>query len=768
MSDISFSSKTPPEYRPSRSFTPRLSQRQVLSYYGGLMGIAAVPGSGKTETVSMLIDRILGLGVLEAEQEIIVVTLVNSACNNLSRRANEATAARTLMPGVGYRVRTLHALAADIVSENPAAIGLSDGFRIADAEQCDQILRQVTIAWLRGNQHRCEWLLDQELPQQRRAFVRRERLPDLIEDLAGDFIRFAKGERLPPRYLQELVENSNATGQDIKSHDGGEVSLVEIGASLYADYQRSLSYRATVDFDDLIWNAIELLERDEGLLARLRQRWPYILEDEAQDSSAVQEHILSLLAGKSGNWVRVGDPNQAIFETFTTASPKFLRDFLSSSAVVARELPNSGRSSPKIIALANCLIDWVTNSHPVIEAREALSLPHIRATPPGDPQPNPLDSQSTIAFVDKPFTLDREAEAIADSLSRFLPENPDDTVAVLAPSNYRAAEIVAVIRQRQLRCVESLLTSTSATRASADLISNVLKALADPGSAFALADCYLSWRRADSSNPIAWESAQACAAKLRSCQALEDYLWPRLGRNWIVEQDLAPDDVEQLSLFSDLVCRWQGASSLPIDQLVLTISQDLFDQPEDMAIAFQLAINLRQASLIHPRWGIHEMIDELRAIARNRRGFAGFSTSQGGFEPAAHRGSVVVATMHKAKGLEWDRVYLTSLNAYDYPGDPKQDRFIAEKWYLHDQLNISMEACEEARCLVANSPYLQSKATYQARIDYIRERLRLLFVGITRAKRDLIVTWNTGRSGDIKPALAFSALSEWWKENGDS
>ena len=200
---------------------------------------------------------------------------------------------------------------------------------------------------------------------------------------------------------------------------------------------------------------------------------------------------------------------------------------------------------------------------------------------------------------------------------------------------------------------------------------------------------------------------------------------------------------------------------------MLTVSQDLFDQPADLAVAFKLAVNLRQAALMHPRWGISEMIDELRAIVRNRQRFAGFAPDQAGFDPAAHRGAVGVATMHKAKGMEWDRVYLTSVNAYDYPGNPERDHFIAEKWYLRDRLNAAMEACEEARCLVAGSPYRPLGATRQARIDYIRERLRLLFVGITRAKRDLIVTWNTGRSGDLGAAAAFSALAEWWEAHGD-
>ncbi len=101
-----------------------------------------------------------------------------------------------------------------------------------------------------------------------------------------------------------------------------------MGAAIYADYQRALAYRGAVDFDDLIRLALQALESDEALLLRLRQRWPYILEDEAQDSSRLQERILRTLAGPTGNWVRVGDPNQAIFETFTTASPEHLRRFL--------------------------------------------------------------------------------------------------------------------------------------------------------------------------------------------------------------------------------------------------------------------------------------------------------------------------------------------------------------------------------------------------------------------------------------------------------
>jgi DNA helicase-2/ATP-dependent DNA helicase PcrA len=58
--------------------------------------------------------------------------------------------------------------------------------------------------------------------------------------------------------------------------------------------------------------------------------------------------------------------------------------------------------------------------------------------------------------------------------------------------------------------------------------------------------------------------------------------------------------------------------------------------------------------------------------------------------------------------------------------------------------------------------YEEGAATRRARLDYARERLRLLYVAITRARRDLILSWNTGRRGEAGPALAFVELQDWW------
>ena len=125
--------------------------------------------------------------------------------------------------------------------------------------------------------------------------------------------------------------------------------------------------------------------------------------------------------------------------------------------------------------------------------------------------------------------------------------------------------------------------------------------------------------------------------------------------------------------------------------------------------------------------------------------------------------------MHKAKGLEWDRVYLMSVNNYDFPSNQPNDRFISERWFLRNNLNLEAEALAQLNSSTSSSEYdwyEEGAATLASRTDYVKERLRLFYVGITRAKKELIVTWNTGRQGDATPSLALSALMGWWEAVG--
>jgi DNA helicase-2/ATP-dependent DNA helicase PcrA len=256
---------------------------------------------------------------------------------------------------------------------------------------------------------------------------------------------------------------------------------------------------------------------------------------------------------------------------------------------------------------------------------------------------------------------------------------------------------------------------------------------------------------------------------LRKCRLVEDYLWPRLGRDWLESLGLEEAEAEvyqELAAFRPLVQRWQAAALLPIDQLLLTVAQDLFNEPSDLAIAHKLAVVLRRANQSHQEWRLPELTQELVVVARNERRFLGFSQDDTGFDPDRYKGKVVVTTIHKAKGLEWDRVYLMSVNNYDFPSGQAGDRYLSESWFLRDKLNLQAEALNQVQVAFSTDEYTwyeEGQPSGQARLEYVAERLRLLYVGITRARRDLIVTWNTGKPGDLKPALPLVALEAFWQ-----
>ncbi len=741
----------------------RPKQKEILSYKHGRMGISAVPGSGKTWTLSFLAADLLKRGVLLDDQEILIVTLVNSAVDNFYTRISSFIEERGLIPNIGYRVRTLHGLAHDIVRERPELLGLDTNFQIIDERESESIRDGVAQAWLASHPDELEPFLDPSMDDSKREWAKREKLPQLVKDVALSFIRLAKDHRYTPALLREKVRQLPIP-----------LPLAEMGLEMYENYQNALIYRGAVDFDDLIRFALSALEWDATLLERLRHRWPYILEDEAQDSSLLQEQILQLLSGENGNWVRVGDPNQAIYETFTTANPEFLRRFIKTSGVVEKELPNSGRSTLGLIEVANYLVGWTNREHPVEAVRGALqSSPLIEPTSSDDPQPNPSDSLTYINIEAQKFTPAAEIQAVADSIQGWLPEYAESTIAVLAPRNLRAFDLVDELRKRNIPYHDDLLRSSSTTRSSAGSLGNILRYLADPGSSSKLATAFRVWNRDSRQSEVEHAQVEKLAEVLHKIGHVEDYLWPANGKDWLEESGLAersPEVYQQLDQFRLLVRRWQGLVLLPIDQVVLTLAQDLLTDPGELAVAHKLAVLLGKAQDAHPDWRLVQLSDELAVIARNERRFLGFSDSDSGFEPDKYKGKVVVATMHKAKGLEWDRVYLMSVNNYDFPSGIPGDPYISEKWFIRDFLNIEAEALAQLKKLVSTNDYQwcqEGAATIEARNDYARERLRLLYVGITRAKKELIITWNNGRRGESLPAVPLLALKSFLESRGE-
>jgi len=271
------------------------------------------------------------------------------------------------------------------------------------------------------------------------------------------------------------------------------------------------------------------------------------------------------------------------------------------------------------------------------------------------------------------------------------------------------------------------------------------------------------------------ERCKAALGWLSRQKKVEDYLWPRPGNYWLDELTANGVDAaitEELEAFQRLIRGWQEAVLLPIDQLILTLAQDLFTDAPRLALSHKIALLLERAAQTHPDWHMLQFAQELEQVASNLRRLEGFSEEDLGFDPDKHPGKVAIATIHKAKGLEWDRVYLLSASNYDFPSVQEYDQYMPEKYFIRGKLNLEAEALTRLKAVLAGDPSAlyqsEGEATVQSRIDYCAERLRLLYVGITRARRILTVTWNNGQdsggSRENQASLPFVHLSAYWKE----
>lgn len=743
-------------------FKPRLNQVEILEYDHGKMGISAVPGSGKTHTLSALAAQLILRGKIGNEQEILIVTLVNSAVDNFSSRIAGFVREAGLLENVGCRVRTLHGLAHDIVRERPDLVGLSNQFSIIDETESYRMIDQISTEYSRIHPEVEDFLIKPDVDRVK-AHRSRNGWNSLITSLNQNFISQAK----------DLDIESDTILSRMKKHNFKD-TLLEMAADVYAQYQRGLKYRNALDFADLIRLAYRALYADPQYLERLRFRWPYILEDEAQDSSRTQEQILRLLTGSEGNWVRVGDPNQAIYETFTTANPKYLRQFLKEPGVIARSLPHSGRSSRCIINLANSLVEWTRKSHPVAELHSALDLPLIQPTPPGDPQPNPPDLPNAIYIKHTKSTSDEEIRNVVSSIKRFLErkENRQKTIAVLCPIGLHGEKVAQALQNAEIEIVE-MLKSTESTRKTARILERILLCLANPSDPKLFAQAFSTYMLTDEKNPEVKQSLQLITSAIRKCRNLEDLFYPAPGLAWqnSIDSDVQSNVIiSRLGEFREKYIRWHQATTLPIDQLILTITNDLFTNPAELALGHKLALLLEFSAELHPEYQLSDFAVELSDISGNARKFSGFSDEDTRFDPDLHKGKVFVSTFHKGKGLEWDRVYLLSVNNYDFPSAQPEDKYIGEKWFIRENFDPQAEVLNKLEALAKDdiSQLLlpQGEATLNSRLDYSAERLRLLFVGITRARESLMISWNTGK-GDSRIALPLDALYNTWKDKNE-
>ncbi len=716
----------------------RKGQKELVEQYrGGCCAVSAIPGGGKTYCLSRWAVEMIAQG-LHKPGKILIVTFMNSAANNIRKRINDQLKLQGITTGRHFFVATIHGLCLQIIRENPDLVLADDRFEVADNVTVNELMKESVSEWKAASETRFIRFIDNP-SDTRLTELWFEGLCRIAQRAAGGF----KSKGINAADTLKIAEKKPAG------------SIFRCCADIYRIYERKLKARGLLDFNDMLHYALELLRGVPGILKTMRKRYSFVCEDEAQDSNAVQNEILKLIS--DGNLLRVGDSNQAICGTFTNSDFTLFDDFCRSSGTAVYSITQSGRSSSDIIELANFFVRYVRNSHPVEECRESLAPQFIEPVDDNDEQGNPEPSGYNIrAAVFKSWN--NEASGVVKQVRSVQNRHPGKTMAVLVPASWQIKQMTRIMQAAYIPYERIDNTSDERNR-TARCIGRVLAIFSSPSDSSKFAAAVGEIMAVE--NLISSEGNPEAVLKdyLKSCTARDIfYLVSEEGKTVDIPDVLIKSGIWDIFLKKiEIMKRILEHPSSVIEKLILYIAEKLEFSSEEMAVACKIANDARH---IMGRTGIYsldELVEELLAQRNVFSHFSGMIHEMSGYMPKP--GVVTVCTYHKAKGMEWDAVFLTGLNNADFPAR-LSDRFAGEYHFLKQDfrnpeavfINELKQAAGESH---GRNPLLVSK------LDNISERARLLYVGITRAREYLFMSGSASGRKTGNVSLYLKVLKEY-------
>ncbi len=425
--------------------------------------------------------------------------------------------------------------------------------------------------------------------------------------------------------------------------------------------------------------------------------------------------------------------------------------------------------------MANELIRWVSTEHPVKEVRHhAFIRQQITPTPPGDSQPNPPDSEAEVRIKVYKNRNDGELKGVASQAVKLTREKPDYTVAILTPTNYLGKQIG--IRLQQLGAeYDDLLRGGGLVRQVAGTLQAFISLLADPQQTRFLEAVFSALVDLGHLVVLDSDSPKGISAILRSVVTPEQFLFPRDSESFIKSLPSGVADNDQIRFLGILSGFLRGIfdlRSLPVEDLVLSLSDIIFGEgandpdrtfDQELATSFQIANEMRLRLDVSSGWRLADLVVELENLTTGRRLLQGISQKGYLFKPRP--GRITLVTQHSAKGMEWDAVFLVGIDSSWIPGD-LEGQFRGEVEAIGGNPAAEIKSNLLQVMLEDNGLYPGRTATESAHIELISERLRLLYVGITRARRILHISRSRNiqrRNQDIlaKPATVMKPLYEF-------
>ncbi|MBW4519837.1 MAG: ATP-dependent helicase [Scytolyngbya sp. HA4215-MV1] len=713
----------------------RPGQREIADWQGGPLAVSAVPGSGKSTGMATAAALTIAQQQLHARRQLIVVTFTRSAAANI-RAKIRANLQYLSLPMGGFMVYTLHGLAWSIARMHPQRSGINPDSVLVTPNQGHRLIRTAVEQWIAVNpQYYLALIEGQQFDGEETERLRRQSVlrTEVLPDLANTVIREAKSSGLMPADLLRLSEQVN-----------DDYPVLAIAAGLYEQYQTLLQRRNLIDYDEMILGALRALQ-DEGVQRFWQNQVFAVFEDEAQDSTPLQTRLLEILAVNAEapeghdrfasdrlNLVRVGDPNQAINSTFTPADPIFFREFCAICAQHDRlaTMNQAGRSSPIIMQAANFVLQWVNENIQASGARQNGATEDRPSLPP-----------TFLPFREQmiqPVALDDpQANANPAPVGQGLELcTPDDVYATVEQLGKRAIALFAQTPQAQAAV---LVRTNEQGRFVAKELNRWYEGK--------LRTYEVGQRDRQSQVPAEILALLQFVDRPHSPDYLKAALTVLMDRRLIPTQDLnalaplpeqflypgpldpvQPDPVQQARRFCSGLLK--ARLELPLYQLIPFLALSLYRENQtELATANKLAERIAQQT--SDRSSLSTMLEVLSEIVSSEQ-----------FEPVetedsenryTQSGQLTIITMHKAKGLDWDYVFIPFLHEQSIPGTlwiPPQAKFLGE-------FTLAEVTRAQIRASLHQQFPLPNLAAAWQRAEQLKmaEEYRLLYVAMTRAKQ---------------------------------
>lgn len=317
------SSAAPAELRIDYARELNEQQLAAVTAQPGAALVLAGAGAGKTRTLTYRVAWLLEHGILP--ERILLLTFTNKSAKEMMQRVGE------LVGGDLSRLwgGTFHSVGLRILRRHADRLGYRSDFTVADREDTKDLLSAC------------------------------------IQDAGVD----VKARRFPkPEVLGEIFSLAVNTGRpvaDVVAEVYPDfVPLVDEFADIERRYIRRKRQAGLMDFDDLITQWLRLLREHEDLRDVYGRRFQFVLVDEYQDTNRLQSGLLEVLSARHGNLMAVGDDAQSIY-SWRGANFANILDFPSHHAgAQVFQIETNYRSTPEILALANAALAANTRQFP--------------------------------------------------------------------------------------------------------------------------------------------------------------------------------------------------------------------------------------------------------------------------------------------------------------------------------------------------------------------------------------------------------------------